>query len=285
MLRKSIFFVIVLLASISYGQTSLFPVIPDWQVTVEEQVYDSNNLWDLIDGAADLFLEYSFVDLHLARYKGVSDIEIKAELYKHTTPLNAFGIYSQERDPGYKYIRVGVQGYIEEGILNFLDGVYYIKLSTLQKGDTAQNALMLVAKNLDEHLKQVNSFPSVLNYFPAESKLANSEKYTSQNYLGHSFLKSVTTVKYGEKNPFTAFILNAETEANAVKVLNQFMEAVSSLKPFNSGDNHFQINDPQNGMIEIAIQKRFLYGVINCSDKEKREKLLKEIKTALGKIK
>lgn len=280
---KNTFIVLFIFMSVNYGQTALFPVVPDWQLTPEAQVYDSNNLWDLIDGAADLFLEYSFVDLHLARYKGLNDIEIRAELYKHATSLDAFGIYSQERDPGYKYIKIGVQGYIEEGVLNFLDGIYYVKLSTLQKGNAAQDALMLIAQKLDEHLKQDNAFPQVLNYFPQELKVQNTEKYILRNYLGYSFLKSVITVQYDAKAPFTAFVINAGTNENASTVLGQFLEAVNNSKPVKLAGNHYQINEQQLGMIDIDLQGQFLYGSINCNDKTKKDDLLVKIKILLGK--
>ena len=113
-----------------YGQGSLFPEIKGWNFTEENEVFDANNLWDVIDGAADLFLEYSFVDLQIGRYISDGGIEVKVEIYRHNNPLNAFGIYSQERNPEYHFIQVGTQGYIEESVLNFLDGVFYIKLST-----------------------------------------------------------------------------------------------------------------------------------------------------------
>ncbi len=281
MALKNILYGLLFLVSLSYGQDLQFPIIPGWQVSVETQVYDSNNLWDLIDGAADLYLEYSFVDLHLVRYKGENDIEIKVEVYKHSTPLDAFGIYSQERDPGYKFIQIGLQGYIEEGILNFLDGDYYIKLSTLQKGNAAQDALLMVAKMLDDHFKQENKFPPVFKYFPAGSKLPNSEKYISQNFLGHSFLKSVTTVKYDDEFPFTAFIIDAGSKEEAIKVLNQFISAETGAKTEKILENHYLINDPLNGVIEIIMQKQFLFGVMNCLDKTKKENFLNEIKKTI----
>ena len=44
-------------------------------------------------------------------------------------PLNAFGVYAAERSPEYKYIPVGAEGYISEGVLNFVQDRFYVKLS------------------------------------------------------------------------------------------------------------------------------------------------------------
>ena len=128
------------LASISNAQNTptSFPQIGGWKLTAEGTVYTPNNLWDVIDGAADLFLEYGFVDLQIARYQQTADLEIKVELYRHKSAVDAFGMYSQERYPDYHFIDLGTQGYVEKGALNFLCGEYYVKISTVQSEQPAQ---------------------------------------------------------------------------------------------------------------------------------------------------
>src|SRR5512141_754220 len=90
-------FILLLLFVVAHSQDSPtpFPGLDGWTMAVEETVYNPDNLWDLIDGAADVYLEYNFVDLHLCRYQQ-GDKEIRVELYKHATREDAFGIYAQE---------------------------------------------------------------------------------------------------------------------------------------------------------------------------------------------
>jgi len=114
-----------------------FPAIPGWRLTGQPRVYSPANLWDFIDGAAESYLAYSFVDLQVGEYVGPESVAVRVELYRHADRDNAFGIYSMERAPDYSFIKVGAQGYQEEGILNFLTGRYYAKLSTHQKGSAA----------------------------------------------------------------------------------------------------------------------------------------------------
>lgn len=272
---------ILLLSTFSYGQSSLFPQITGWNLTVEEKVYDANNLWDLIDGAADLYLEYAFVELRFARYLNADRTEVKAEIYKHGSLLDAFGMYSQERDPGYHYVNAGAQGYLEEGVLNFLDGNYYIKLSTLQKGETAQKALLMIAQKLNENLKQDDSLPAELSLFPADKKQINTEKYISQNFMGHSFLKSVLTANYEGKTPFTAFIINAGTHENAVKALKDFVAAENKEGAVQSDAEKYFVKDSQDRLVEISVIKNLLYGTIGLNEKETRNEFLEKMKSKL----
>ncbi|MCK5463933.1 MAG: hypothetical protein KAI95_12985, partial [Bacteroidales bacterium] len=41
-----------------------FPEVKNWNLTVLPDVYTPGNLWDLINGAAESYLSYDFVDLH-----------------------------------------------------------------------------------------------------------------------------------------------------------------------------------------------------------------------------
>lgn len=62
------------------------------QITRDEQ-YDGNSLWGLIDGGADVYLEYGFDKLRLQElnYHGEN---FRIEVYCMSTTEDAFGIYS-----------------------------------------------------------------------------------------------------------------------------------------------------------------------------------------------
>jgi len=269
--------------SLSYGQESLFPHIPDWKITQEDPVYNANNLWDIIDGAADLYLEYAFVDLHIARYFSADSIEIKAELYKHASDVDAFGMYSQERDTGYNFIPLGVQGYLQLGVLNFVTGCYYIKLSTYQTGDKAQVAMQTIGKRLAVHLKQNNAMPKLFQVFPTAGKLTNTEQYVARNFLGYSFLNSAYVSSYKDGSLFKVFVLESSVPEKANDMLAEYFKAVPMETVTKLAPDKYQIQDPNNGVIGLQIINRFVYGIINCTDYMTRDRYLKELSANLLK--
>jgi len=131
---------LVFVASMARAQERdpYFPRFPGWTFSPSETVYVPDNLWDLIDGAADVYLEYNFVDLHLGTYAKGENTEIRVEIYRHATPADAFGMYAQERNPKHSFMSIGVQAYREEGILNFLTGTYYVKITTVRLMSTTK---------------------------------------------------------------------------------------------------------------------------------------------------
>ncbi|MFA5818713.1 MAG: hypothetical protein WC854_05490, partial [Bacteroidales bacterium] len=59
------FFLIVLFGSAS-AQEFAFPELEGFKKTTNYPVFGPENLWDFINGAADTYLAYGFVDLHVA---------------------------------------------------------------------------------------------------------------------------------------------------------------------------------------------------------------------------
>ena len=49
-------------------------------------VYTADNLWEVINGAAELYLAYDFQDLHQAIYSADNEREVRVELYRHSYP-------------------------------------------------------------------------------------------------------------------------------------------------------------------------------------------------------
>lgn len=258
------------------AQESQFPDVAGWKVAVEPASYDPNNLWDIIDGAADLYLLYGFRDLHIARYTSDS-IEIKVEVYHHSSPTNAFGMYSQERDTAYRYIAVGTQGYIQDGILNFLAGSYYIKLSTFQNGQLPQDGMLTIARTIDARLHQVNELPRELQYFPVEGRISHAEQFVAQSFLGYSFLNNVFVVPYRTSEAtYKLFLIKSKSHDDATTLVKSMLQAIDS-NSVQTEKDVYRIHDSRNGFLLLAVVDHFVSGVISDKEVSKEQTIAKVI--------
>jgi len=98
----------------------------------------SSDLYRYMDGGADIYLKYGLVALAHREYKRAG-VDMTVDVFDMGGPLQAFGIYSAERSPEYRFIDIGTEGYSSESTLNFLQGRYYVRLSAF--GDGAAPAL------------------------------------------------------------------------------------------------------------------------------------------------
>ncbi len=244
-------------------------------------VYTPDNLWNIIDGAADAYLLYGFVDLHTAEYRSPDSVDVRAELYKHSSAANAFGIYSQERKPEYSFIDVGTEGYIEDGVLNFLCGDYYVKLTSHAMGTKGRKALNATAEQLVAHLHQGKGFPSQLALLPVDGKIQRSESYIADSYLGYSFFRSAFVAQYDSAGKIQLFVMEFPSPEAAHGTLERYLKTLGKLQE-RAADGNYNLSDPNNGTIGMLLEKQYLCGVVYCESEKTRtdylRKLLKSIR-------
>jgi hypothetical protein len=271
----AIFFV----SSFLIAAEKLFPEIPGWQLKEEDTVYTSDNLWEWINGAADLYIEYGFQDLHRATYTNHNEEEVQVELYHHNTPENTFGIYTSERMPDYVFITIGVQGYISTKILNFFTGNYYIKINKTDNHETGEETIQNIAGKISASLNQTNTWPGETALFPEEGKVYMSEGYVASNFMGYSFFHSAFTAKYSAGGDFNLFIIHGRP-GEAETMLNKYIGLMKEDKIMKRG-NTYIIQDIYNGKVIISVKGEYLAGVINS---ENENVALEYIQKILDKI-
>jgi hypothetical protein len=257
----------------------LFPDIAGWKKQEDKRVYNNNDLWELIDGAADIFLSYDFKDLHIAEFTSTDQIIIRVELYRHSAPENAYGIYTAERMPDYPQVIIGSQGYKSQGILNFVAGNYYVKIMSAGPVEARDSMIALVAGKVCESLAQPVGLPDVFKLFPEEGKEFLSDNYIAQNFLGYSFFHSAFTTRYKNEAEFQLFIIKAEP-MEIQHMLDEYFKMLKENKT-QKQDSMITIHDPYNGTLFLQQKSNYLVGVINTDNKAKAadyiDRVMKEI--------
>ena len=137
-----------------------------WKQSGEIQTFLPKTLFEYINGGADLYLTYDFQELKVAEYSNEKKASVTIEVYRLKTPTDAFGIYSQERLSDANFVDIGTQGYIEENVLNFMAGPYYVKISGLHTGPEDREILLTFAGKVAENLGEKGTLPSILSILP-----------------------------------------------------------------------------------------------------------------------
>lgn len=263
--------------------TSIFPVISNWKLN-GIKTYNSSNLYTPIDGAADLFLRYNFEEMLATEYDRDSNYII-VEVYKHKTPLDAFGIYSQEKPDKNIYFNIGVQGYKEEDYLNFLAGQYYIKIRVGKVNEMSLAVMSDIASKLALKLNKDGSYPAIFGTFPSEGKILFSEKYISRDVLAYNFLHSSFQVEYNSNGKkFTIFAIKGTNESDASNMLKSYFKFLKQPAD-DMSDGLYQVYDPHNGLIIIMKTGKYLLCISGNNAMEENIKLLNEMKIKIDLLK
>ncbi len=204
---------------------SLLPEIPGWKPSEAPQTYRPDTLFQYIDGAAEIYLSYDFRELVVGQFKAEEGkASLTLEIYDMGNEKNSFGIYSAERFSENKFISLGMQGYVGEGELIFAAGQDYVKILCFDCGPDAEKTLHLFGERVVQKIGRTGEFPRILNAFPREGLVANSEKLVLRNFLGLSALHDgyLATYKVGGF-VFECFIVEGKGPDDARKMLEEYL--------------------------------------------------------------
>jgi hypothetical protein len=80
--------------------TSIFPganAAGGWQPADEVQTYNSETIFNLVDGQADAFFAYGFEQVAVRSYHNASGTELRVEAWQLATPADAYGLFTANR--------------------------------------------------------------------------------------------------------------------------------------------------------------------------------------------
>jgi len=252
-MKNKVFFAIILtfLSWSVFSQDINIPDLKGFKKITNYPVYVPENLWDFIDGAADTYLAYGFVDLHVAEYKKGKNV-IKLEIFKQADNTMAFGIYSTERSPTFHYLNLGSQGYLIDGTVNFFKSRYYVKIRTYSKDPKTLKSVESLAHQIAEMLPGSTEMPSTLSLFPEAGKKINEEIYINESVLGHKFLNKAFKANYESgTDVFSIFIFETKTPGDTRKSIEAYLTATAT-ETTDSEAGKMMFKDGFNGTIFLA---------------------------------
>ncbi len=261
--------------------------LPGWKIAAEPRFFESGNLWEYINGQAELYLQYGFRLVVTSDYGTKEDeSSIIIEIYQMESPLHGFGIYAAERSPEDNFIDVGIQGYVAEDILNFWKGPYYVKITSLEFSDSTKDTLNKFAKVIAQKISGDYKVPELFTFFPEKNKIANSERFIPSNFMGHSFLKNGYRIDYQQNGlQYQIFLIknsSSEEAHDAFAKYREFLESNSEKVEQEKMDD-YQIIKVEGRKKSVVFQYHsFIGGVLKIEVFSDGEEIIKEI---LNKLK
>jgi len=265
-----------LMVSEGEAKTIAFPEMSGWDQPEKPLLYSPETLYEYINGAADLYLSYEFQELNVAEYRDAQKASVTVEIYRHTTPIQAFGIYSQEQLANAKLLEIGAQGYQEPTVLNFVTGPYYVKINGYNTGAEDERTLLAFGRKVEELLGGKTSLPEILSAFPQEGRKQHSEKFISKDFLGYSFLHSGFTADYElSGKTFKIFVIEGKDQDDCRGMIENYLKKTGSQGEVAEG--LYRLKDPYHGEVDLLWKGRFIWGILGLDDPGLRSKYLKEV--------
>jgi hypothetical protein len=178
-----------LAGSMQHQADSLLDLLPPagaingWAHADSARVYEGEDLYALIDGGADLFLEYGFRRSLAAEYQNVADASITLEIYQMLDPGAAFGIYSIRSGENVDRVEIGQGGCERPYYIMFWKGPFYVSIAASDSTQRCRSGLESLAKAVDARIPVRGAEPYLVNLLPPDNLV---KKRYVRGYLGLS---------------------------------------------------------------------------------------------------
>ncbi len=158
------------------GETSGFPVMEGWTRVGETRVYTAENLWEYIDGAAVLFVEYG-VRTCTAADLSDGEVEVTVDLYEMGSPLGAVGVFKAESAGGGVDLRGATLATVSPPYqARLVKGNTYAKVNVYE-GELTESTGRQLLEGLAASLLGEPVVPQEFSLLPEAGKVPSSERY------------------------------------------------------------------------------------------------------------
>jgi hypothetical protein len=189
--------------------------VAGWERSGEMGVYVPDDLFDYMDGQAELFFVYGFERLAVQEYQRGDEGPIIVEVYQVASPADAYGLFSfyatgQPMD-------LGAGGSAEPGrLVSFWQGRFYARVFAY--GEAEQESLSALARQVAVGMPEGGRLPELVTRLPQENLVPGSARFF------HQKLSLDNLLWLGEEN-----ILNLSEQTDAALAVYAYGDAQGQL--------------------------------------------------------
>jgi hypothetical protein len=261
-----------------------------WMLDGKVTTYGPDDLYNYIDGEAELFIPYGFSVLATAAYQkgGGEGTAIVADVYKMGSLLEAFGMYAYYRNPDAEQTRTGAEGFVEESQLMFYQDRYFVRLNASGNGNPEKSAFLSCASAVIQKLPGPGKAPEELDILKTAPIVPRSERYIAKSVLGYGFflrgLTADTTVGAADAKVFVVFLDTPKAAGEALEAyIRSLKQAGRDPKVTGTGTQvTLETQDPLYKGVTVRQAGRYLVGVARCDDRAAALTIIQKIQSKAG---
>jgi hypothetical protein len=241
---------------------------PGWEKT-ETLKFTGHDLYGYIDGGAELFYEFGFIDLTVQRYSKGDD-ELTLEIYRMSSPEAALGIYLSKCGQETPIIEIKARSTGNSSQYTIVKNQYFILINNFNFKDELIPDMNSLA---NKTLEKIPDSPPVdlLNMLPSKNLIPGSERIIRGQYSlqpiytfgnGDIFLLKDEVFgvvgDYGDNNgniSYSLILINYPDKQDAISAFNNLIKNL---------DQYIEVTESDSGRLVFKDYNN-KYGYVQLS--------------------
>ena len=265
--------------------------VDDWHRERALLYYSGEELFDYINGGAEIYYEYGFKNVAIQDYKNSNERSLSVEIYEMKNPAAAYGIYSFKKSPDGAPWESEYEGRLEGYYLNFWKGCYLVTITGFDEEAETIKGIKSIALSMAEVLPDKGDAqkPPLAAFLPKDNLIPGTEKYFMGNlglFNSYAFSqRDIFNISEGVggvyKQGYRIFILQY---GDPFLSFDQFKEVKTSLQEdpkyssLHSTEKSFSIQDDKNTLLHFLSADQYIVIVVDADSPDEAEAIAAGIK-------
>ena len=240
-----------------------------WQIFDEVKQFTPENLYELINGRASLFIAYDMIRMTYVSFVNSDKTSqfINLSIYNMGTPTNAFGVFSAERSQGESPLELGRAGYRSDANYFIWKGQYYIRIISSENTDEFQRIGMDLARKVTDFLLDSGEQVWGLTALPLTDRMPESVQYFKVDAMGLDFMRNTYTATYRKGNTLVTAFLSQQDSAESAQT--KVVRYAAYAKKYGKGIDRLKAGEVElvscdmGGSYDVVYQKGRLIGGVS----------------------
>jgi len=155
----------------------------EWKIDGEPQEFKGDDLYLYIDGGAEIYKEYGFVEVLAQEFKNAAGAGLSLEIFRMKDPAAAFGMYSFKRTAKGERVAIGAEGQLEDYYLNFWRDDYLVTITAYGGDGKSREGLLFLARAVAAKMRGAEAPPGLVAELPGEGLIKTGTRYF-RGYIG-----------------------------------------------------------------------------------------------------
>ncbi len=234
---------------------SLPSKISGWEKSSTEGFYTPENLYEYINGNAELFISYDFRNMITLIYNKDDSDEITVDIFDMGKLANAYGVFSHSRENEDRFISDEVESEYGGGLLTFWKGQYYISILAYPETEEIKMVVKQIAKRISEMIPGQSIKPVIVSQLPPDDLAPFSIRYF-YHYIwlnSYSFVSSENILNLGKDTEavLAKYYPDKENKNPTIFLLINYSDINKAKKASRSFEKNY-LPDSENGFARLS---------------------------------
>ena len=228
-------------------------VVNGWHAAGKDDLYDSETIFDYVDGAGEVYRAYNFRNLVARRYLKEGQPDLIADFFDMGDAADAFGVFTHDLEG--EALEVGQGAVYKGGLFSFWKDRYFVSLYA--EGETAetQPAVLALGEAIARAIRTEGKKPDILSYVPSSFDVGRARYFHNHLILNYHLFVSTENILLLDQKTEAVLVSPTKSPDNTFLLIVRYSDFKTAAHALQNYTKSFMPDAAKSGLFQTKDKK------------------------------